>query len=189
MAPSVGQPMKALVLAGIRHSLPETASLNLMIGTLACSTCSILPLLMPLFLTLELSDCKASSTASTGSFARRAQGAALVYRTTLGIDLGNHAVKSRASGWLAAAVKLPMSGDNTRVRSQCGISNVRGRQLSKLQALHTRACITFNNCAFSSLFRLWTGLPASLQPITRWTFCLYWYSFACMCLPCCLTYN
>ena len=73
MAPRRRQPPKALVLAGIRHSLPETASLNLMIGTLACRTCSILPLLMPLFLTLELRDCKASSTASIGSFARTAQ--------------------------------------------------------------------------------------------------------------------
>ena len=72
MAPGLGQLLKALGLAGIRLSLPETASLNLMIGTLACRTCSILPLLMPLFLTLELSDCKASSMASTGSFAGRA---------------------------------------------------------------------------------------------------------------------
>ena len=64
MEPSLGQPMQALVLAGIRHSLPDTASLNLMIGTLACRTWSILPRLMPLFLTLELSDCTASSTAS-----------------------------------------------------------------------------------------------------------------------------
>ena len=77
MTPSLGQPLKALVLAGTRHSLPETASLNLMMGTLACRMCSILPLLMPLFLTLELSDCKASSTALTGSFASRAQRAAL----------------------------------------------------------------------------------------------------------------
>ena len=78
MGPSLGQPLKALVLAGIRYSLPETASLNLMIGTLACRMCSILPLLMPLFLTLELSDCNASSTASIGSVARRALCAASV---------------------------------------------------------------------------------------------------------------
>lgn len=78
MAPSLGQPLKALVLAGIRHSLPETASLNLMIGTLACRMCSILPLLMPRFLTLELSDCRANSMASVDSSARRAQCAASV---------------------------------------------------------------------------------------------------------------
>ena len=45
--------------------------------------------------------------------------------------------------------------------------HVHGWQPSKLQGHHNRACITFSNCAFSSLFSMWTGLSASLQPVMR----------------------